>query len=56
MGKFFLGVVAGAVGAVAVEAFGRKLDDKIRDFILDALNTNRVCVMPDTETDSVPKN
>lgn len=51
MGKFFLGVVTGVVGAV-----GRKLDDKIRDFILDALNTDRVGVIPDAGPDSVPKN
>ena len=56
MGRFFLGVVAGAVGAVAVGVIGRKLDDKIKDFILDALNTDRVGVIPDAGPDSVPKN
>ena len=56
MGRFFLGVVADAVGAVAVGGIGMKLDDKIRDFILDALNTNRVGVIPDAGPDSVPKN
>lgn len=51
MGKFFLGVLTGVAGTVAVTAIGKNLYRKMTDFLLDALDPDKPGNIPDAGPD-----
>lgn len=55
MRKFFLGVLTGVAGTVAVTAIGKNLYRKMTDFLLDALDPDKPGNIPDAGPDSIPR-